>query len=101
VSLSGSKCRYSNNCLHFLKHAVPLINDLKFEGSNLASASIGWKSQREENDKHSFRMFSKYLSSESTIVKQLTNEPKFESSNPTSTSTNVMLGTVLQHMKIL
>jgi hypothetical protein len=24
MSLSQSKCWYSNNCLHFLKHAVPL-----------------------------------------------------------------------------
>jgi hypothetical protein len=24
MSLSMSKCWYSNNCLHFLKHAVPL-----------------------------------------------------------------------------
>ncbi len=24
MSLSKSKCRYSNNCLHFLKVAVPL-----------------------------------------------------------------------------
>ncbi len=24
MSLSKSKCWYSNNCLHFLKHAVPL-----------------------------------------------------------------------------
>jgi hypothetical protein len=25
MSLSKSKCWHSNNCLHFLKHAVPLI----------------------------------------------------------------------------
>jgi hypothetical protein len=25
MSLSKSKCWYSNNCLHFLKHAVPLF----------------------------------------------------------------------------
>ena len=24
MSLTKSKCWYSNNCLHFLKHAVPL-----------------------------------------------------------------------------
>jgi len=28
MSLSKSKCWYSNNCLHFLKHAVPLNNNL-------------------------------------------------------------------------
>ncbi len=26
MSLSNSKCWYSNNCLHFLKHAVPFRN---------------------------------------------------------------------------
>jgi len=25
MSLSRGKCLYSNNCLHFLKHAVPLL----------------------------------------------------------------------------
>jgi hypothetical protein len=30
MSLSKSKCLYSNNCLHFLKRAVPLKSQLKF-----------------------------------------------------------------------
>ena len=28
MSLSKSKCWYSKNCLHFLKHAVPLLLSL-------------------------------------------------------------------------
>ncbi len=30
MSLSKSKCWYSNNCLHFLKHAVPLNTAVNF-----------------------------------------------------------------------
>ncbi len=57
MSLSGSKYRYSNNCLDFLKRAVPLINGSKFEGSNPAPASIERKRQKVVNDKIGFKMF--------------------------------------------
>jgi hypothetical protein len=36
---------------------IPLIDDSKFEGSNPASASIGRKRQKVENDKNGFTMF--------------------------------------------
>ncbi len=32
MSLNKSKCLYSNNCLHFLKHAVPLKEGLIEKG---------------------------------------------------------------------
>jgi hypothetical protein len=41
MSLSKSKCLYSNNCLHFLKRAVPLTYDPKFEGLSEATAVPG------------------------------------------------------------
>ncbi len=40
MSLSESKCWYSNNCLHFLKRAFPLTNDPKFEGFDPAFAGM-------------------------------------------------------------
>ncbi len=47
MSLSRSKCWYSNNCLHFLKSAVSLAEqsstDLKFKGLNPAAAGTGIK----------------------------------------------------------
>jgi hypothetical protein len=42
--------------------------------------------------KNGFTMYNKYLSSESTIVKQLTNDPKFEGSNTACTSTKGNVG---------
>ncbi len=35
MSLSKSKCLYSNNCLHFLKHVVPLSNYMNSKNSKI------------------------------------------------------------------
>ncbi len=37
MSLSKSKCLYSNNCLRFLKHAVPLYQENKSEAQLFGS----------------------------------------------------------------
>ncbi len=48
MSLSKSKCLYSNNCLHFLKCPVPLahLSDASFLGKLLvlpANVRLDWK----------------------------------------------------------
>ncbi len=40
MSLSKSKCWYSNNCLHFLKHAVPLTQENSKLTALLLSATL-------------------------------------------------------------
>ncbi len=41
MSLSKSRCSYSNHSLHFTKRAVPLPHSSKFKGSNPAPAGTG------------------------------------------------------------
>jgi hypothetical protein len=46
MSLSKSKCCYSNNCLQFLERAVPLITALK---SFIAQADDGREKEKKES----------------------------------------------------
>jgi hypothetical protein len=58
MSLSKSKCWYSNNYLHLLKHAVPLPatvallvespRDPRFEGSNPVTVGCGIKYRKDK-----------------------------------------------------
>ncbi len=45
MSLSKSKCWYTNNCLHFLKRAVPLIKSIEEIGIQ-HPGSNGWTKQQ-------------------------------------------------------
>jgi hypothetical protein len=54
MSLSKSKCWYSNNYLHFLKHAVPLVDQLtvdpKFKAPNPPAVGTRINLQKDSMD---------------------------------------------------